>query len=234
MSHILIFRHVSHEGPGYLETFLQRHDLGFTLISVDAGEAVPASLTDVSGLVFMGGPMSVNDDLPWIPQEISLIQQALDRDLPILGHCLGAQLIAKALGEAITPNDPPEIGWLPVTIVDQAAGNGWLQALPAEFEVFHWHGETFSLPTGAQRILSSSHCQNQGFSIGKTLALQPHVEMTAELVRLWIEKDAAALHHPTVTVQTPAQMTEQLDRRIQRLQQIADGFYGHWVEGLQQ
>ena len=232
MSSILIFRHVSHEGPGYLETFLHRQNLDHSLIRVDQGEPIPDSLDGVSGLIFMGGPMSVNDSLPWIPVEIDLIRQALDIDLPVLGHCLGAQLIAKALGEAITPNHPPEIGWLPVSIVDHSADGNWLSDIPREFEAFHWHGETFSLPDGAQHLLRSERCPNQGFTWGKTMALQCHIEMTAELVQRWIDNNPEALSNPTATVQSPTQMTARLHERIQQLQAIADKFYLHWIEGL--
>src|SRR5215204_2079215 len=117
MRPILIFRHATHEGPGYFADFLVRCGLSHSLIRIDQHDPVPSSIDGVSGLVFMGGPMSVNDRLPWIPKVISLIQQAVAADIPVLGHCLGGQLMSKALGGKVTSQRIKEIGWLPVETV---------------------------------------------------------------------------------------------------------------------
>lgn len=232
MQEILIFRHAPHEGPGYLADYLGRHRLPWRLIRIDQNDPIPSSIDGVSGLVFMGGPMSVNDPLPWIPKVTQLIQQAVAADVPVLGHCLGGQLISKALGGTVTKNPVKEIGWLPVSRVDNPAAKPWLDELPAKFEVFHWHGEMFSIPPGATRILASSDCANQAFVIGKTLAFQCHVEMTAELVREWVRLGADELAPLCATVQNPQAMTAELDTRVKRLQGIADKFYGRWIQGL--
>ena len=102
MEPILIFRHVACEGPGYLAEFLDRQQFPYSMICIDRNDPIPESLPDTSGLVFMGGGMSVNDDLPWIDQEMRLIRQAVDKNMPVLGHCLGGQLICKALGGQIS------------------------------------------------------------------------------------------------------------------------------------
>ena len=230
MQEILIFRHAPHEGPGYLAEYLDRHHLPWRLVRIDQNDPIPSSIDGVSGLVFMGGPMSVNDPLPWIPRVTKLIQQAAD--VPVLGHCLGGQLISKALGGAITKNPVKEIGWLPVSRVDSPEAKPWLDELPTTFEVFHWHGETFSIPPGATRILASSDCANQAFVIGKTLAFQCHIEMTGEMVREWARLGADDLAPRCVTVQNPQVMTAELDRRVERLQGIADKFYDRWIQGL--
>ena len=232
MQEILIFRHAPHEGPGYLADFLGRHRRPWRLIRIDRNDPIPSSIDGVSGLVFMGGPMSVNDPLPWIPPVLKLIREAVSADVPVLGHCLGGQLISKALGGAITKNPVKEIGWLPVTRVEGTVANSWLDGLPGEFEVFHWHGETFSIPPGATRILASSDCANQAFVIGKTLAFQCHVEMTGEMVREWARLGADDLTPRCATVQNPQAMTAELDRRVERLRGIADKFYGRWIQGL--
>jgi len=232
MQEILIFRHAPHEGPGYLADFLGRHRLPWRLIRIDENDPIPSSIDGVSGLVFMGGPMSVNDPLPWIPPVLKLIREAVSADVPVLGHCLGGQLISKALGGAITKNPVKEIGWLPVSRVDSPAAKPWLDGLPAEFEVFHWHGETFSIPPGATRILASSDCANQAFVIGKTLAFQCHIEMTGEMVREWARLGADDLAPLCATVQNPQAMTAELDMRVKRLQGIADKFYDRWIQGL--
>lgn len=232
MQEILIFRHAPHEGPGYLADYLGRHRLPWRLIRIDQNNPIPSSIDGVSGLVFMGGPMSVNDPLPWIPPVLELIQQAVSADVPVLGHCLGGQLISKALGGTITKNPVKEFGWLPISRVDSPAAKPWLGDLPGEFEVFHWHGETFSIPPGATRILASSECANQAFVIGKTLAFQCHIEMTGEMVRAWAHLGADDLAPVCATVQNPQAMTANLDVRVKRLQGIADQFYDRWIQGL--
>ena len=232
MQEILIFRHAPHEGPGYLADYLDRHHLPWRLIRIDENDPIPSSIDGVSGLVLMGGPMSVNDPLPWIPQVTKLIQRAVAANVPVLGHCLGGQLISKALGGAITKNPVKEIGWLPVSRVDSPAAKPWLDELPAKFEVFHWHGEIFSIPPGATRILASSDCANQAFVIGNTLAFQCHIEMTGEMVREWARLGADDLAPQCATVQNPQAMTAELDRRVERLQGIADKFYDRWIQGL--
>lgn len=232
MQEILIFRHAPHEGPGYLADYLDRHRRPWRLIRIDRNDPVPSSIDGVSGLVFMGGPMSVNDPLPWIPKVTELIRKAVAADLPVLGHCLGGQLISKALGGTITKNPIKEIGWLPVSRANGSLANDWLDGLPVEFEVFHWHGETFSIPPGATRLLGSRDCANQAFVIGKTLAFQCHIEMTSDMVREWARVGAEELAPVCATVQNPQTMTADLDARVQRLQAVADKFYDRWIQGL--
>jgi len=182
MRPLTVFRHISCEGPGYLAEVLDRQAIPYRLIRIDANEPVPDSIEDSSGLVFMGGPMSVNDPLPWIEPELALIRMAQEKGLPVLGHCLGGQLIARALGGTISANPVTEIGWHPVRSAGTAAADDWLRGIPAEPTLFHWHGETFSIPEGAELILENDNCVHQAFAIGNTLALQCHVEMTAPMV----------------------------------------------------
>ncbi len=128
MKPVAIFRHSQTEGPGYIATFLDARRINFQLVKVDAREPVPADPRQFSGLVFMGGPMSVNDVLPWIPEVLGLVQKAVDADIPVLGHCLGGQLMAKALGGRVTRNGVKEIGWGPVTIEENARAREWFGA----------------------------------------------------------------------------------------------------------
>lgn len=230
---VLISRHVASEGPGYLADYLTRQGIEFDIVKIDAGQPYPKSIADYAGFVFMGGPMSVNDDLPWIPLALELIRNAVDAGVPVLGHCLGGQLISKALGGEVTRNRVKEIGWLPVNVVESPGARDWLREFPAEFEVFHWHGETFSIPPGATRILSSRDCANQAFVIGNTLALQCHIEMTADMVRAWARGGREEItQHRGATVQDEAAMTSDLDARIGSLHRIADPIYDRWLRGL--
>jgi GMP synthase-like glutamine amidotransferase len=232
MKPIRIFRHITCEGPGFLADCLQRHGLAYELIAIDQDEAVPVSLDDVSGLVFMGGPMSANDPLPWISEELALIRRAAAVKLPLLGHCLGGQLIAKALGGKVSANPVREIGWHPVSQVVHPVTQDWLGRLPETFEVFHWHGETFSIPPGATNLLSSDHCSNQGFAIGNTLALQCHIEMTADMVREWTECYSSELEEPSDSVQRGESILEKLDQRTVNLNEVAESIYARWMRSL--
>ena len=231
---ILIFRHYPTEGPGYFARFLDRQGIPHRTIKIDEGEPVPESIADISGLVLMGGPMSVNDSLPWIPKVLQLIRAAVAADVPVLGHCLGGQLLSKALGGRVRGSRAKEFGWLPVTAVDSPLTSAWLDDLPPHFEVFHWHGETFSIPPGATHILKSRYCRNQAFVIGKSLGLQCHIEMTPELVRTWARAGAGEIARalPAASVQRPAQMRISLPERAARLNRIADVLYTRWVQGL--
>jgi len=232
MKPIAIFRHLACEGPGYFADYLSRYHLPYTLICIDQGDEVPLSIDDFSALVFMGGPMSVNDDLPWIGRELSLIQQAQQQSVPLLGHCLGGQLISKALGGTITPNAVKEIGWHPVQKTESAHTTPWTAKLPEEFLAFHWHGETFSIPEGATAILRSQFCDNQAFVIGNTLALQCHVEMTAEMVETWTHEHAAEITRPSDSIQSANNMLDNIDQKIKQLNGIADLIYQQWVAPL--
>lgn len=235
MKPVVIFRHLATEGPGYFATYLEAHGVPWQLVKVDAGEAVPADPRQYSGIGFMGGPMSANDDLPWIRDALALIRRAVDADVPVVGHCLGGQLMAKALGGSVTRNPVKEIGWGEVTVAEGAEAKRWLGAAPRAFPAFHWHGETFSIPPGATCVLSSAHCANQAFAFGKHFGMQCHVEMTAQLVRDWCrdwgrEVDRLAARVPSV--QTPDEMTSDLEARITALNAVADVVYAQWLKGL--
>ena len=233
MNPIAIFRHAAHEGPGYLAEFLDARGISWQLICIDAGEAVPTSAAAYSGLVFMGGPMSVNDELPWIAQVLDLIRDAVLRDIPVLGHCLGAQLIARALGGVVSRNPVKEIGWGEVTLADNDTARSWFGEV-GDFQAFHWHGETFSLPPGAVQLLSSAHCLNQAFAIGCHLALQCHIEMTAEMIASWCavgaQEIAASLNSPAV--QSADEMRQQVPINLPQLNQVAERLYAQWLGGV--
>jgi len=230
MKPVAVFRHSPGEGPGYFATFLEARSIPWTLVRVDEGAAVPPSPDDYAGLCFMGGPMSVNDDLPWLPPTFALIRAAVDRGIPVIGHCLGGQLMSKALGGTVTKNRVKELGWGEVE-ASGAAAAAWLGEA-TRFEAFHWHGETFSIPPGATRILASAHCENQAFTLGPHLGMQCHVEMTEAMIRLWCRQWADECAMPGPSVQTPEQMNERMAERIAAMRAAADRLYARWSEGL--
>ncbi len=225
MPPILIFRHIDCEGPGYLGQYLKQRRVPFRIIEVDRGAAIPSSIDAVRGLVFMGGPMSANDRRPWITATLALIRAAHARGLPVLGHCLGAQLIARALGATVTANQVKEIGWWPVR---RCADGDW-QGLPREFEAFHWHGETFSLPGRAAHLFESDACRYQGFQLGATLALQFHLEIQPDMVTEWTQRYAPDLHPRADAVQSETEIVHDLECRVAACHRIADAVYDRWL-----
>lgn len=232
MKPVRIFRHIDCEGPGYFADTLSNYNIPCEIVRIDQGEIPPSRLDDISGLVFMGGSMSVNDDLPWIEQELALIREAVGRDIPVLGHCLGGQLISKALGAKVTANPVREIGWLPVQKIPGDTSGDWLAGVEDNPLVFHWHGEVFSLPQGAEPILKSQHCPLQGFVIGNSLALQCHVEMTLEMVREWVNRFKDELPPYSETVQSPGIMLQDVETKILEMQAVADRLYERWLRAI--
>ncbi len=233
MKPVVIFRFVAHEGLGYLATFLDERNIPFELVKIDEGDAPPMTIAAYSGVVLMGGPMSANDDLSWIQAVINLILEAKIADIPLLGHCLGGQLISKALGVEVTKNSVKEIGWASVTVSNAEVGKDWFGPIET-FNAFHWHGETFGLPQGAHRILSSKHCENQGYIMGKHLVLQTHIEVTADMVKSWCDKgaDELAVSNTSPAAQQADVMQEDLSLQCFFLHKVAKQVYGHWVRNL--
>ena len=233
MKPIAIFRYVAIEGPGYLAEFLDERNIPWQLIAIDAGDSVPQDISAYSALVFMGGPMSVNDDLPWIPKAESLIRDAVAQDIPLLGHCLGGQLISMALGGKVSRNPVKEIGWGEVMVSDNDVAHRWFSELH-NFPAFHWHGETFSLPQGAIHLLSSEHCNNQAYAIGKHLVLQCHIEMTAEMIAAWCEAGADEIeaNHASPGVQSVSNMRLQTNNALPHMKHVATQLYNCWIKGI--
>ncbi len=196
-------------------------------------DALPKTARDFSGLVLMGGAMSANDDLPWIPRLLDLIRNAVESDVPVLGHCLGGQLMSRALGGAVTRNPVKEIGWCEVAVADNAEAAAWFGADLKRFTTFEWHGDTFTVPNGATALLSSPYCTNQAFALGKHLAMQCHIEMDNGLVQSWCEsgeQEIAESGGPAV--QSTAEIRRDLESRLAKLQAVADRLYKRWTAGL--
>ena len=233
MKPVAVFRFSATEGPGHFATFMDSRKLPWQLFKLDQGDALPQDLNAYAGFVFMGGPMSVNDDLPWIPPLLDLIRNAIAADKACLGHCLGGQLISKALGGVVSKNPVKEIGWNPVRVEDSSLARDWLGNDLQAWTTFQWHGETFSIPPGATRILSGAACANQAYVIGKSLGMQCHVEMTPAMIESWCrdwDKEAPDASLPSV--QTPEEMKAAMQRNLQTLNQVADRLYTRWLCGL--
>ena len=177
--------------------------------------------------------MSANDPLPWVAPVLELIRDAVRKDVPAIGHCLGGQLMSKAFGGTVRASAVREIGWGEVRVADNAVARGWLGELQA-FESFHWHGETFSIPPGATRVLENAHCENQAYALGRHFGMQCHVEMTEELVRAWLRSGGDELRNGanSPAVQRPEQIEADLQKKLEQLHAVADRIYDRWTQGL--
>jgi GMP synthase (glutamine-hydrolysing) len=173
-------QHVPFEGLGCIDEWAQNQGHALSATALFAGDAFP-ELSAFDWLIVMGGPMGVNetDKFPWMAQEQQFIAQCIRQEKKVLGICLGAQLIAKALGADVYPNPTKEIGWHPVTRSAAAKKAGFKFILPQSFYAFHWHGDTFDLPVGAVHLAQSQACRRQAFFYPPgTLGLQFHLEST--------------------------------------------------------
>jgi GMP synthase-like glutamine amidotransferase len=187
--HARVFQHVPFEGLGSIEDWLGTRDAVVSWTRWYQPCVRPPEPSTCDLLIILGGPMSANDDelLPWLAAERAAIRKAIDRGIPTLGICLGAQLIAKSLGARVFANREREIGWWPVEPV-VGAGGPFADLFAEPIDAFHWHGETFDLPSGAEHLGRSAGCEHQAFSHqGHLLALQFHLETTPgsaeELIR---------------------------------------------------
>ncbi len=244
MKPVVIFRHFPTEGPGYFATFLEKHSIPWRLIAIDRGEAVPDHAGDFSGIALMGGPMSVNDPLPWIEPVCRLIRHAVELDIPVIGHCLGGQLVSRALGGIIGRNPVKEIGWGGIETTGENAESDslvrhwlapWLDETGGRGVAFHWHGETFSTPPGATCIVRSADCANQMFVSGPHLAMQCHVEMTPDMIAEWSNAwraEIEGLSPLPASVQTPEQMQAGIAKCLPPMRRLADQLYSVWIQGL--
>nr|WP_321241214.1 amidotransferase [uncultured Tolumonas sp.] len=179
---VFVLQHVPFEELGNIQPWLTQHNAEVHYCRLYANEPLP-EVVDVDLLIVLGGPMSVNDEshYPWLVAEKTFLAQAIAVEKPIVGICLGAQLIASCQGARIYSNYAKEIGWFDITAV---AASGDVLSLPASMHVFHWHGETFELPANAVLLASSVACNNQIFQLGqRVIGLQCHLETTADNAR---------------------------------------------------
>jgi len=242
MKPIVVIQHEAGVSAGHFASWLEARSLPHFVVNVHLGDAVPASAVSCAGLCSLGGNMSANDPLPWVADEVELMRDAVERGVPIIGHCLGGQLLARALGAEVTRNPCKEMGWLPVEVVDPALADEWLGST-ALGELFHWHGDAFGLPAGARRLLSSPLTPNQAYVVERGgvehLGMQFHIEMTPDLVAAWAgdpgaanEVDAERARTGGPGVQSPEAMCRDLERRAAAMKTLAWRLYDRWARGL--
>jgi len=241
MNPVLILQFMENDAPAYLGTWLVQRGITSDLRLATAIGGFPERIDGYSALALLGGSMSANDDLPWIDDELALMRDADQLGVPIIGHCLGGQLLAKALGALVRPNAMKEIGWSEVEVDNAELAREWIGNEPA-FELFQWHGDTFDLPAGARRFLTSRLCANQAFVVDREphahLGMQFHVEMTPQLVNAWVtdprgahEIDEAFQRQGGSGVQRVEEIVLNVDERVQRMSRLADRIYQRWLRG---
>jgi GMP synthase (glutamine-hydrolysing) len=189
--HVVAFRHGVAEDLGLLQPALDQHGITVRFADLHRGLNLP-DLAGAAGLIFMGGVMSVNDDLPYLQTELECIQRAVAKAQPVLGLCLGAQLIAKALGAQVYRNPVKEIGWFDVHFTDAARHDPLFAGLDGAETFLEWHEDTFDLPNGATHLAWSETCRNQAFRLAANVyGLQFHLECTPAIIADWCAKDAS-------------------------------------------
>lgn len=243
MKPIAVFQHEADAPPAFFETWLREQPLPYSIVRIDRGEPVPVDPRPFSGLCFMGGAMSVNDPLTWVDDECALIRAADRAGLPVIGHCLGGQLLARALGAQVTRNPVKELGWQRLQVTDIELAAEWLGAdAPQDAQWFQWHGDTFALPPGARNFLAGALCANQAFVIEREgfshLGMQFHCEMTPGLIAQWVgdegkrEIDEERRRTGGPGVQSPEAICEAVEVRAALLNRLAARLYARWAQGL--
>lgn len=203
--------------------------------NTQAGDEYPERLHGHSALAVLGGEMSANDPLPSLRQAEGLILQAMDAGKPVIGHCLGGQLMARALGARVVDSPRPEVGWQRVEVLPEPEARRWF-GRSGGFTVYQWHYEAFEMPAGARRLARSPACPQQAFAIGAHLGMQFHVEVDAEKVDRWsreeVERWGTARRASPATVQDGEAMRAAMAVELPGHQALARQLYGHWLAGV--
>lgn len=189
VTRVVVFQHVPHEHLGALNEIFRASGLAVQVVPLYAGRPRSMDWTGILGLVVLGGPMNVDETrtYPFLGRELQWIKQALTCEVPILGICLGAQLLAKALKSRVYPNPVKEIGWHPVHLTEASSSDFLFAGMPAELVTFQWHGDTFDMPQGAELLATARDCRHQAFRFGAhAWGLQFHPEMTNEMIEDWL------------------------------------------------
>jgi GMP synthase (glutamine-hydrolysing) len=231
-SPLLVLQHIACEPPAAFEDELRSRGLDLVRVELDEGDPLP-DWREFPAIVVMGGPMGAYDesDHAWLVEEKRLLREAVEADVPVWGVCLGAQLLAAALGARVYRGEHPEVGLLPVELTSEAAADPVFAGAPASFPTLQWHGDSFDLPDGAKLLASSPAFPNQAFRVGRSYGLQFHLEVTPELATEWGEVPAyaqsleatlgpGALRDLLAGVEENADVTLPLARRL----------FGGWLE----
>ena len=229
---VAILQHETNQGPGVLLEHLQQHDIPYEIIRPTEDGRAPRNASDWRGIIILGSNHGVNERLNWMQDECTLLQSALAHDIPVLGHCFGAQMLAHAMGAQVTRNACPNIGWSQIWVTPDAQHD---LNIPARTMMFNWHYDTFEIPRGATRTMYGTYCLNKGFRHGKHWAFQGHLEVTAESLKAWCEEGRHELQlcASGPSCQCEKQILENLHARVAALHAVARRVYGAWTGQLE-
>lgn len=228
MADVLVLQHAAQENLGSIATVLSYRRHGVRYVQAHAGDVVPPRL-EADGLIVMGGPQSVyeHERHPWITDELRLINDALDAQKPVLGVCLGSQLLASALGAKVYPGRQKELGWYPVQLHPDMHRDPLFGDIGRTFTAFHWHGDVFDLPRGAASLGHSAMTLHQGFRFGhNAYGLLFHLEATAELITSMLGAFAAEVKAAGAD---PASIVADAPKHLPELQKLGAGIFDAWA-----
>lgn len=231
MKTAVAIRHVPFEDLGTLEPLLRRRGWAVRYLDVGIDDPADAAVREADLLVVLGGPIGAYDDAtyPCVADEVAVVRSRLQSGRPLLGICLGAQLMARAAGAAVGPMHAKEIGFAPLLLTAEGRRSA-LGRLPADVPVLHWHGDRFDLPEGAQRLACTAHCAQQAFSIGEhALALQFHLEADPRRIEQWLVGHAAELSAAGID---PRELRRQAAECGEALVAASQDVFGAWLDGL--
>lgn len=231
MKPVAIVQHDLHDGPSYFATWLAEQRIPFQVLRMFEGGVLPSGLRDYAGLCLLGGPMSANDPLHYYPQLLALVNEAVQSETPVIGHCLGGQLLSRALGGTVQAAENAEIGWSMLEPV-HALATDWFG--PEPVQLFQWHGESFSIPSSAIQLLRGAHCANQAYvADGIHLGMQFHCEVDDAKLRSWLHLGAEEMRcSVSPGVQRAEAILQTLEADLAQSQRIAACIYTRWAQGL--
>ena len=233
MKPVLIFRHAAKDSLGTLAGIFGSAGVPFRYVDLFGELPVEFRPRDIAGLVVLGGSMNADEveKHPFLVQEVAWIRQAVDAGLPVLGICLGCQLLAKALGAQVRANACKEIGWYEWQPLPAAADDQLLGAVQSGEIVFHWHGDTFDLPTGAVQLVRGATCEQQAFRYGRQAwGLQCHLEVTPEIIDQWITGPGGCRELAELPHIDPAAIQAEIPRRLPKMHALGEKVFGAFAK----
>jgi len=257
---VLVLQHLPDDGPGYLGQWLDFQKISWHVFCADAGESYPVSVSAYRAMAVLGGEWSANDDRPSLRHAEALMREADALGVPIIGHCLGGQLMARAFGGSVERAAQPEIGWMPLRTTGSPAARYWFGLNEARnrsgtaqgsgtkpsaanagkessaHTLYQWHRDSFvTLPPGAELIASSAACAHQAFALGPHLGMQFHIEITTEKIALWMAEPGASfpklVERWSDSVQGLVAMAASSERYLADSHALANQIYGTWRLG---